>query len=136
MKLNNKGFAITTIIYGTLVIFLLLLASLLGILSTHKVRLQKLKDQTIEIIDNKELECIIAATIDGYTINDTYGEKIVIAIKTNKSNVTYSWDNGTTWGTKSNDVITKEGEIKVQVKDKRSNIATCNAIVEKKNFYQ
>ena len=45
MKLNNKGFAITTIIYGTLVIFLLLLASLLGILSTHKVRLQKLKEK-------------------------------------------------------------------------------------------
>ena len=60
MKLNNKGFAITTIIYGTLVIFLLLLASLLGILSTHKVRLQKLKEKTIEIIDPKELECTIS----------------------------------------------------------------------------
>lgn len=39
MKLNNKGFAITTILYGTLILFLLLFTSVLGILSTHKSRL-------------------------------------------------------------------------------------------------
>ena len=102
MKLNNKGFAITTIIYGTLVVFLLLLASLLGMLSTHKVRLQKLKEKTEEIIEDKELECLITATIDGETIDNVYGEKLVLTIKANKPNVTYSWD-----GTKYDETNTK-----------------------------
>ena len=37
--MNNKGFAITTILYGTLILFLMLLLSMLGILSTYKDRL-------------------------------------------------------------------------------------------------
>ena len=78
MKLNNKGFAITTIIYGTLVIFLLLLASLLGILSTHKVRLQKLKEKTIEIIDPKELECTISYEKSSNKILRVKGENVNI----------------------------------------------------------
>lgn len=42
IKLNNKGFAITTVLYGTLVLSMLLLVSLLGILSQHKNNLEKL----------------------------------------------------------------------------------------------
>ena len=42
--MNNKGFAITTIIYGVMILFLMLLVSMLGILSTHKDRLEKLID--------------------------------------------------------------------------------------------
>ena len=37
--MNNKGFAITTILYGTLILFLMLLLSMLSILSTYKDRL-------------------------------------------------------------------------------------------------
>ena len=44
--MNNKGFAITTILYGTLIIFLMLMLSMLGILSTYKERLEKLIDST------------------------------------------------------------------------------------------
>ena len=44
--MNNKGFAITTILYGTLILFLLLLVSLLGILSSYKNRLEKLIDNS------------------------------------------------------------------------------------------
>lgn len=44
--MNNKGFAITTILYGTLILFLLLLVSLLGILSSYNDRLEKLIDNT------------------------------------------------------------------------------------------
>lgn len=40
--MNNKGFAITTILYGTLILFLMLLVSLLGILSSYKDRLEML----------------------------------------------------------------------------------------------
>ena len=42
--MNNKGFAITTILYGVLILFLLLLVSMLGILSTYKSRLGLLVD--------------------------------------------------------------------------------------------
>ena len=42
MKLNNKGFAITTILYGTLILFMLLFVSLLGILSQYKKNLERL----------------------------------------------------------------------------------------------
>jgi len=44
--MNNKGFAITTILYGTLILFLMLLLSLLGILSSYKDRLSILIDKT------------------------------------------------------------------------------------------
>ncbi len=42
MVMNNKGFAITTILYGSLVLFCLLLVSLLGILSMFRSNLQLL----------------------------------------------------------------------------------------------
>ena len=44
--MNNKGFAITTILYGTLILFLMLLLSLLGILTSYKDRLSILIDKT------------------------------------------------------------------------------------------
>jgi len=40
--MNNKGFAITTILYGTLILFMLLLVSMLGILAIYKGNLEKL----------------------------------------------------------------------------------------------
>jgi len=40
--MNNKGFAITTILYGVLILFCLLLVSMLGILSTYRGNLEKL----------------------------------------------------------------------------------------------
>ena len=42
--MNNKGFAITTLLYGTLILFLMLLLSMLGILATYKDRLEILID--------------------------------------------------------------------------------------------
>ncbi len=42
--MNNKGFAITTILYGTLILFLMLLLSMLGILSTYNDRLEMLSE--------------------------------------------------------------------------------------------
>ena len=44
--MNNKGFAITTILYGTLILFILLFFSLLGILSQYKSNLEKLVEST------------------------------------------------------------------------------------------
>lgn len=42
--MNNKGFAITTILYGTLILFCMLIVSMLGILSTWRNNLDILID--------------------------------------------------------------------------------------------
>lgn len=44
--MNNKGFAITTILYGVLILFLLLLVSMLGILNSYKDRLEMLTENS------------------------------------------------------------------------------------------
>ena len=44
--MNNKGFAITTIIYGSFILFILLIVSFLGICATYKNNLSKLIDAT------------------------------------------------------------------------------------------
>ena len=44
--MNNKGFAITTILFGTMILFMLLFVSLLGILSTYKGNLEKIMDSS------------------------------------------------------------------------------------------
>ena len=46
MKLNNKGFAIATILYGILILFLMLFLSLLGILSQYRKNLEKLEESS------------------------------------------------------------------------------------------
>lgn len=54
--MNNKGFAITTVLYGTLILFCLLLVSMLGILSTYKNNLDMLINEangTRSIIEMK-----------------------------------------------------------------------------------
>ena len=40
--MNNKGFAITTILYGTMLLFSMLLVSMLGILASYRANLEKL----------------------------------------------------------------------------------------------
>ena len=134
MKLNNKGFAITTIIYGTLVIFLLLLASLLGMLSTHKVRLQKLKEKTEEIIEDKELECHITAMIEGDTIDNVYGEKLILTIVSNKPNVTYSWDN-INYGETNTKTITSASSFKAYVKH-NTEVKDCSIETKARDEYR
>ena len=42
MKLNNKGFAITSILYGLLILFVLLVSSYLTVLTARKNRVDKI----------------------------------------------------------------------------------------------
>ncbi len=42
MKLNNRGFAITTILYGTMLLFMFLLLAMLGILASYSDNLDLL----------------------------------------------------------------------------------------------
>ena len=70
MKLNNKGFAITGILYTVLIMFLLLLSSLLLMLTTRINRLIKLTDSI-----NKEVENTNVISINAYT-SDTNENKM------------------------------------------------------------
>ena len=56
-KLNNKGFAIASILYSIMVLFLLLLLSILGILGNRKAILDKNKKDILEEL-NKEVYII------------------------------------------------------------------------------
>lgn len=47
MKLNNKGFAITSVLYGLLILFVLLTSTYLTMLTTKKNNIDKV-DEDIE----------------------------------------------------------------------------------------
>lgn len=55
-KLNNKGFAITTILFGTMLLFMLLLAALLSILSVYRKNMELLTDGVNGIRDKIEMK--------------------------------------------------------------------------------
>ena len=75
--MNNKGFAITTVLYGTLILFCLLLVSMLGILSTYKNNLDKLINATngtrdIVKMEKKNINSLNEITKMGlYCLNET-----------------------------------------------------------------
>ena len=55
--MNNKGFAITTILYGLMVLFCILLVTLMGILSTYK------KNQELLVEEQKGARNIINSEV-------------------------------------------------------------------------
>lgn len=48
MKLNNKGFAITSILYGLLILFVVLTSTYLAILSSKKNNIDKITEDLEE----------------------------------------------------------------------------------------
>lgn len=96
-KLDNKGFAIASILYSIMVLFLLLLLSILGILGNRKAILDKNKKDILEkinkdflynkinfehknitIINRGNLDDIRFALLDGVTAIDENGNDIDI----------------------------------------------------------
>lgn len=64
MKLNNKGFAITSILYGLLILFVLLVSSYLMVLSARKNKLDSvIKDAEDDYFKELNSKCN-TATID------------------------------------------------------------------------
>lgn len=53
MKLNNKGFAISTVMYIILIMALVLIVSILGMLSSRKMTLDKVKDATLKEVRHR-----------------------------------------------------------------------------------
>ncbi len=65
MKLDNKGFAITTIIYGILILFILVMISLLSVFVSRKSRLEKLSDSLRNVLEmNRSQTLTVNNTID------------------------------------------------------------------------
>ena len=105
MKLNNKGFAITGILYTVLILFLLVLSSLLLMLTTRINRLIKLTDNINKEVENKNSidienydgsgvvnQNMISNPIDGnkYFIT-SYRGKYEFVINDNNANICYSY---------------------------------------------
>lgn len=55
MKLNNKGFAITSVLYGLLILFVVLTSTYLSMLTTKKNNIDKVTED-IEEDYNQKLE--------------------------------------------------------------------------------
>lgn len=59
--MNNKGFAISTILYGLMILFIFLFLSLLGILSQQMNNMEKLIENTNGaryIVNGNKEECV------------------------------------------------------------------------------
>ena len=53
-RLNNRGFAITAVLYGLLILFLLLFLGMIRILNTERKRMEKISDEIDKSIVNGE----------------------------------------------------------------------------------
>lgn len=73
--MNNKGFAITTILYGIMVLFCLLLVSLLGILSSYRKTQELLINEKNGARDILNIENNNSLNDDGGNINDDEKEE-------------------------------------------------------------
>lgn len=147
MKLNNKGFAITTVLYGTLVLFLLLITSMLGMLSLNKDRMKKLESGAKEIINNANIKVdnsctIIQDNITQYLISGrNYGTELTLKVNfenpdyissyywndNNKNTETLTITSIGTYYVNFKDTFGEEGSCSVDVASTNENgIRTCN----------
>lgn len=129
MKLNNKGFAITTVLYGTLVLFLLLITSMLGMLSLNKDRMKKLESGAKEIINSPYVpvdSCTLTLNFndDKATIEaDVYPASI---------SVSYKWNDDST---SKNLEIDSAGDYSLTVTDNKDKSVSCDIRVFEKTQY-
>ena len=102
MKLNNKGFAISGILYGVLILFLMIVLTLLKILVVRIDDLDNIQTETIEEVE--KVGCAARDTIQdslcsttfsydgsvGYFITKVRG-KYEIRINGNNNNICYAY---------------------------------------------
>ena len=99
MKLNNKGFAITGILYGLLILFALLVGSYLTILTAKKNRLDGIVADIENEYNNKENISTYTLTITKGTGVSTIYYKIdgASSYTSSTSNVSLSVNSGSTY---------------------------------------
>lgn len=64
---NNKGFAISGILYSILVLFLLILMAILGLLGSRKMVLDKIKKDVFEELNNEKNEVSICESVNDFS---------------------------------------------------------------------
>lgn len=72
--MNNKGFAITGILYGVLLLFLMVLLSLLYVLVTRINRLTTLNEEVKKVVEDKTITVSETEFTDGYYITTMRGK--------------------------------------------------------------
>lgn len=91
MRLNNKGFAITAVIYGLLILFVILVSSYMTILSARKNRVDNLEkdiyDEYIGTINNGNseptptpIEITYTITLKKYVDDSLSGNPVIIEV--------------------------------------------------------
>ncbi len=81
-RLNNRGFAITAVLYGLLILFLLLFLGMIRILNTERKRMAKISDEIDNSIVNMERIDISSDIYYGDIYVTPYRGKYVFTIGT------------------------------------------------------
>lgn len=79
-RLNNRGFAITAVLYGLLILFLLLFLGMIRILNTERKRMEKISDEIDKSIVNMEKIDINSGISEGGIYVTPYRGKYVFKI--------------------------------------------------------
>lgn len=81
-KLNNKGFAISTVLYGLLVVIILLFSIIMSIMSFNRKSSKDFVEEITSELENQMLIELDEITIDGKVIDKLYtGESYYLRIK-------------------------------------------------------
>ena len=90
-RLNNRGFAITAVLYGLLILFLLLFLGMIRILNTERKRMEKISDEIDKSIVNMEKIDINSGISEGGIYVTPYRGKYVFKITGDTSKEYYMY---------------------------------------------
>lgn len=90
-RLNNRGFAITAVLYGLLILFLLLFLGMIRILNTERKRMEKISDEIDKSIVNMEKIDINSGISEGGIYVTPYRGKYVFNINGDTSKKYYMY---------------------------------------------
>lgn len=90
-RLNNRGFAITAVLYGLLILFLLLFLGMIRILNTERKRMEKISDEIDKSIVNMEKIDINSGISEGGIYVTPYRGKYVFNITGDTSKEYYMY---------------------------------------------
>lgn len=90
-RLNNRGFAITAVLYGLLILFLLLFLGMIRILNTERKRMEKISDEIDKSIVNMEKIDINSGISEGGIYVTPYRGKYVFNITGDPSKKYYMY---------------------------------------------
>lgn len=90
-RLNNRGFAITAVLYGLLILFLLLFLGMIRILNTERKRMEKISDEIDKSIVNMEKIDINSGISEGGIYVTPYRGKYVFNINGDETKEYYMY---------------------------------------------